>query len=132
MELSTSIYKDITKTDNNMPTEEFSSPPTIHAIPPSPGETKIRSTLTSPTKARSTSSPARVLQTPSRETRTRSPFTSPVKIRFEPYLKARATSPASAQFAMKSLWGQTARELYPEAALMASYLMHIVDFKLIN
>jgi len=46
---------------------------------------------------------------------------SPSKARFQPYLKTRATSAATAEFAMKSLRGQTAKELNPGAALMVSH-----------
>ncbi|KAG1785600.1 uncharacterized protein HD556DRAFT_1450569 [Suillus plorans] len=66
------------------------------------------------------------LDPPSPPSGTKSPLNlpkSPVKpkspTRFEPYLKRRATAAATADFAMKSLRGQTAREMNPGAALMA-------------
>lgn len=145
VELSSSIHKDKAKFDNNMLAEDFSSPPNVHIILSPPGEEilpeipspemKTRSPLASPVKVSLhpiPSSPTRVPQTPSRGTRTRSPVTSPVKIRFEPYLKARATAAATAQFAMRSLWGQMARELNPKAALMASHLIHSINKMFIN
>jgi hypothetical protein len=103
VELSSSIHKDKASDKSSHVLDFFSSPSTVHAIPSSPPQEPKMSTI--------------LFQ----ETKMRSPVRSPIKARFQPYLKSRATAAATAEFAMKSLRGQTAPELNPEGALMASY-----------
>lgn len=104
---SSQTYVELSSSHNNKTSVksehvmDLFSPHKVHSIPSSPRE------FTFP-------------ESPSREARTRSPLISPIKPRFHPYLKTRATAAATAQFAMKSLRGETAHELNPEAALMVS------------
>jgi hypothetical protein len=103
VELSSSIHKDKASDKSSHVSDFFSNPSTIHTIPSSPPQESKMSTILP------------------QEMKIRSPVRSPTN-RFQPYyLKTRATAAATADFAMKSLRGQTAKELNPQGALMASH-----------
>lgn len=91
---------------------------TVHEISLSPSQ--AQHSLDPPSPPSGTKSP---LNLPKSPVKSKSPVKPKSPTRFEPYLKRRATAAATADFAMKSLRGQTAREMNPGAALMVSYYL---------
>ncbi|KAG1777164.1 hypothetical protein EV702DRAFT_1197483 [Suillus placidus] len=108
VDLSSSFHKD------RVQSKDMDVFGTAHEISLSPSQAQL--SLDPPSPPSGTKPLPKSPQSP---VKPKSPLKPKSPTRFEPYLKCRATAAATVDFAMKSLRGQTAREMNPGAALMA-------------